>query len=294
MNHHLLTAAAALGLLFAAGCRHKCCRKESCCPPATARPFLPSAPGGAGNTILLPPAGVPTTPAPGGGSLVPSVGPGGTSNFPPPDLGLGAPVKPMKPAPEVLLPDPPPGGGSSRSAYPNDPVAGVVGPPARPQTAEPPVSAGKPAAPAGLSGFVKVKDGVASGRKPALEGFDALKAAGYRTVVYLHGAGADVSAAKDVAGKRGLGFAAIEVTPENLATALDLFNATVADKAARPVYVCDDDGLRAGVLWYLHFRTVDSMNDDAARVRARPLGLTDDGDEAKAFALAVQRYLETR
>ena len=36
------------------------------------------------------------------------------------------------------------------------------------------------------------------------------------------------------------------------------------------------------------------VNDDAARVRAKPLGLTDQSDEAKAFALATQRYLETR
>src|SRR5262249_8550745 len=138
-----------------------------------------------------------------------------------------------------------------------------------------------------------VKEGVASGRKPTLDGFDALKQSGYRTVIYLHPDGADVSAVRDVVTKRGLAFIPIETTPEKLAAALEAFNSAVADKSARPISVFDD-GVRAGAVWYLHFRTVEAMNDDAARVRARPLGLTDQGDEARAFALATQRILEAR
>jgi hypothetical protein len=139
-----------------------------------------------------------------------------------------------------------------------------------------------------------VKEGLATGRKPTLDGFDALKRASFRTVIYLHPAGADWSAAREVAVKRGLAFVAIETTPEKLAAAIDRFNATVADTARQPIYVCDDDGVRAGAIWYLHFRTADSLNDDVARVRARPLGLSEEGDEAKAFAMATQRYLESR
>jgi protein tyrosine phosphatase (PTP) superfamily phosphohydrolase (DUF442 family) len=139
-----------------------------------------------------------------------------------------------------------------------------------------------------------VKEGLATGRKPTLDGFDALKQAGFHTVIYLHPSGTDWSAAKEVAAKRGLAFIAIETTPEKLSTAIDQFNATVADTGRHPIYVFDDDGVRAGAMWYLHFRTADSLNDDAARVRARPLGLTDQGEEAKAFALATQHYLESR
>jgi protein tyrosine phosphatase (PTP) superfamily phosphohydrolase (DUF442 family) len=170
----------------------------------------------------------------------------------------------------------------------------VLGGPARAKTAEPPVAPRAAGGTAGLPGFVRVKEGVASGRKPTLDGFDALKQSGYRTVVYLHPAGADVSAVRDVATKRGLALVAVETTPEKLAAALEAFNAALADRAARPAYVFDDDGVRAGALWYLHFRTAEAMNDDAARVRARPLGLTDQGDEARAFWLATQRILETR
>jgi protein tyrosine phosphatase (PTP) superfamily phosphohydrolase (DUF442 family) len=217
---------------------------------------------------------LPTTPAPGPGATVPSVGPSDLRNYPPSG----------QPSPEVLYPDPIPGTGSSRSVNP-----GFLGGPVNPQG-----NRGSDSQPTGLSGYVRVKEGLATGRKPTLDGIDALKQAGFRTVVYLHSSGADWSAAKEVAAKRGLAFIAIETTPEKLATAIDQFNATVADTARHPIYVFDDDGVRAGAIWYLHFRTADSLNDDAARLRARPLGLTDQGEEAKAFALATQRFLEMR
>lgn len=266
MIRHLMLSVAALGLAFAAGCKHKCGHCSSC---RDNRP-LPPPPGG--NPYLLPPAGLPTTPAPG--STVPPVGPSDLRNYPPSG----------QPSPEVLYPDPIPGTGSSRSVNP-----GFLGGPVNPQA-----NRGSDSQPTGLPGYVRVTEGLATGRKPTLDGFDALKRAGFHTVIYLHPSGADWSAAKEVASKRGLAFIAIETTPEKLAAAVDQFNATVADTARHPIYVFDDDGVRAGAMWYLHFRTADSLNDDAARVRARPLGLSDQGEEAKAFALATQRYLETR
>ena len=268
MMYRLTLAALALGMVVAAGCKHKCGHHGgACCEP---RPYLPSAPGG--SPYLLPPAGVPTTPAPGGASVVPPVGPTDLRNYPPPGD--------LKPAPEVLLPDPVPGTGSSRGASP---------------TTEPPVGAKSSDGPTtGLPGYVRVKEGVAAGRRPTLDGFDTLKRAGFRTVVYLHASGADTSAVKDVTEKRGLTLIALETTPEKLAEVIEQFNAVTSDRARHPIYVFDDDGLRAGAVWYLHFRTAEAMNDDAARLRARPLGFTDQGDEAKAFAIATQRYLETR
>jgi hypothetical protein len=47
-------------------------------------------------------------------------------------------------------------------------------------------------------------------------------------------------------------------------------------------------------VWYLHFRTADAVGDDVARLRAKPLGYGGPSAEAQAFALAVQRALETR
>ena len=319
MIRRLLVTATASGLLLGAlGCHHKCCSGGL---DGTPRPFYPNPPG---NSVIGPPSGgstipptsVPTVPplGPSGGTVVPAP----SGSLPPPDPLFGTPrggnygptpppANGGKPAQELLLPDALPNGGASRSQYPGPnrvPTAGVLGAPVKPpgQTPEPPVSKGGAAqAPAratsplaGLPGFTRVKDGVASGRKPTLDGLDALKQAGYRTVVYLHPAGADVSATRDVVEKKGLAFVGIETTPEKLAGALDEFNKVVGNRSSRPVYVADDDGVRTGAVWYLHFRTVELQNDDAARIKARALGFTDHGPEATEFLLAVQRYLESR
>jgi hypothetical protein len=165
----------------------------------------------------------------------------------------------------------------------------VLSGPVKPATAEPPkaVTVGT-----GLRGFTKVQDGFYAGRKPAIDGYDALKTSGVRTVIYLHGPGADVAAVKDLATTRDLHFIAIETTPETLAEASKQFDRAVADRITRPAYVFADDDLRAGAVWYLHFRTVDAADPDVARLRAKALGLSEQGDEGKAFALAVQKVLE--
>lgn len=136
--------------------------------------------------------------------------------------------------------------------------------------------------------------GVATGRKPTLDGFDSLRSAGYRTVIQLHGAGEDVAATREVAEKRELKFIAIDVSTDKLADAYATFEAAIADRANQPLYVFDADGVRTGAMWYLHFRLTEVMNDDAARIRAKPLGFTDQGDDAKQFMVAIQRLLETR
>jgi protein tyrosine phosphatase (PTP) superfamily phosphohydrolase (DUF442 family) len=279
---HALLIAVASGIVLFTGCRQNCCLNE---PGNRPNPYRPSAPN---SPFTLPPTGLPTTPAPQGGPFVPGAGQISPQNFPAPDLG---PLPSNKPPTEVLLPDPLFGNGPARSGFSNPPGS-VYGTPTTPPTGEPPLATNPVTA--GLPNFVKVKDGLASGRKPSLDGFEALRQAGYRTVIYLHASGADVSAAKEVAEKRNLKFIAIETTPEKLTDAVALFNTAVTDKSNRPAYVYDDDGVRAGALWYLYFRTAEARNHDEARVRAKPLGLTDEGEEAKAFALAIQRYLETR
>jgi protein tyrosine phosphatase (PTP) superfamily phosphohydrolase (DUF442 family) len=194
-----------------------------------------------------------------------------------------------KPGAEVLFPEPVPGT-SSRSSYPGEPGSGLFGSPASSQqTTEPPATSKR-----GLPGFVQVEEGLASGRKPTLDGYDSLKQAGYRTVIYLYAAGADVSAPREVAEKRGFSFTGIETSPEKLASAVDAFNLALSDRSSRPAYVFDDDGVRAGVLWYLHFRTAEGSSDEVARVRAKPLGYGSQGTDSQAFALAIQRFLETR
>jgi len=275
MIRKLLLATVAVGLMIGViGCRHKCgflrddCRER---PPA----FVPDG----RNPTLLPPAGLPTTPGPPP-FPPPSVQPG-PSGFPPPAI-----TSPDQ-GPKVLFPDPLPGGASSR---PSPATPGFLAPPVKAPTTEPPKASVAP----GLAGYTKVKDGLYAGRKPALDGFDSLKRGGFRTVIFLHAAGTDVAAVKDMATTRNLTFVAIETTPETLADALKEFNRVTTDRSNHPVYVFGEDDMRAGAVWYLHFRIADSLGDDVARVRAKALGLSEQGDEGRAFSLAIQRVLETR
>ncbi len=267
MRRMMILTSVALVVAFA-GCRHRCHKlhRDDCCPP--------SGPAGSRAPILLPPAGVPTQPVqPGPSGFLP---PAGATPSPAPKSG-----------PEVLFPDPLPPG--SPSARPTQPAPSFLGGPTAPQSKEPPKAAGA----TGLSGYTKVKDGLFAGSKPTLDGFDSLKAAGFRSVIYLHAAGADVSAVKDMASTRDLNFVAIETTPETLDAASKQFDRTAADRLTRPAYVFADDAARAGAVWYLHFRAA-GEGDDVARLRAKALGLTEAGDEGRAFALAIQRVLATR
>lgn len=268
----LLLTSVALLVAFT-GCRHRCHKlhKDDCCPPSGSR-----------SPVLLPPAGVPTTPGP-----APSVGPSG---YPPPVGVVPSPAPaPNGNGPQVLFPDPLPGSGTS--ARPGQPAGpSFLGGPVKPQTTEPP----KAPTTSGLPGYTKVKDGLFAGGKPTLDWFDSLKRVGFRTVIYLHAAGADVSAVKDMASTRDLNFVAIETTPETLAEVSKQFDRLAADRLTRPAYVFADDAMRAGAVWYLHFRTADALGDDVARLRAKALGLSEAGEEGKAFSLAIQRVLETR
>ena len=134
---------------------------------------------------------------------------------------------------------------------------------------------------------------VAAGRKPTPAGFDTLKRDGYQSILYVHAPGTDTSAAAELAAKRGLKLTPLAVAPETLPNDLRAFTRALADPANRPLYVVDESGVRAGSLWYLYFRNHDYNGDEAARVRATPLGLPGDAttEEAKTFWIAVQKAL---
>lgn len=152
--------------------------------------------------------------------------------------------------------------------------------------------------PAGVSNFqlVKGKPNVAVGRKPTPEGFDGLVKAGYKTVVFAHDPKSDVTPAKAVAEAAGLKFVGVPTAADTIPDAVKAFDAAVASAKDGPVFVTDDTGLRAGTLWYAHFRTVDLLNPDTAKVRASGLGLgdTDTNAEQKKLWDAVQEHLAKR
>lgn len=304
MLRRTLVAGLAAGTLLAVGCHH-CCRHGSSskgCAPSLGDPVPPRG-------ERIPPPDLPTTPGVfperrDSFRIDPDVGLSPGSWVPPTRQvpGLQAPTAPRSGA-ESLYGDPAPRGAppvidvpGDKKRYLDDPVPPAKGDEAKP--ADPPKAMEPrttvPSTIPGLPGYAAASghDGVATGRKPTLDGFDALKANGFRTVVYLHAPSADVAPARDLAEKRGLKFVPIAVSPGTLKAAFDEFTSSLS---AKPVYVADEDGTRAGVLWYLLFRTQDLLGDDAARVRARPLGLTDAGtEEQKQFWVAVQDFLAKR
>ncbi len=67
------------------------------------------------------------------------------------------------------------------------------------------------------------------------------------------------------------------------------FNFELSLSNARPLYFCDTDGTRAGMIWYIRRMTVDKVDPQVANREAEELGLSD-----KAFWLAASTYLETQ
>lgn len=151
--------------------------------------------------------------------------------------------------------------------------------------------------PVGLSNFqlVKGKANVAAGLKPTPDGYEWLAKNGYKSVVFAHDPAADVVPVKAVCEAAGLKFVGIPTGPDTLADATAAFDTAVSAKDG-PVYVCDDTGLRAGTLWYAHFRRVDLASPDTAKLRAGGLGLgdTETNPEQKKLWDAVQRQLDSK
>jgi protein tyrosine phosphatase (PTP) superfamily phosphohydrolase (DUF442 family) len=151
-----------------------------------------------------------------------------------------------------------------------------------------------PSLPVGIPNFAPVRERIASGLKPNLDGgLDWLQANGYKAVLHIRAPGEDDAADKREVEKRGLKYLSLEMSPATLSKAtLDQFNKIVGDLANAPLFAYDKDGMLAGPLWYLHFRTIDLATDEAARIKAAPLGLKEklESDD-KAVWLAIQNLL---
>ena len=297
----LLLLTSAVGAVGVTGCCHRCCRPDTftssappCCDPLPAgrlRPFHPLTPQRvdalpgplppARQDVLGPPAiGLPGLPPPG----TPAAPPADFRNYPPP-----APPEPSwRPSPDAppTPPEPPRSGARLYPPETPEPPTRPDAPPEKPATPSPPL-------PSGIAQFALVRNRVASGLKPSLEGLDWLRDNGYRTVVHVRRPSEDDAADRRlVEDRRGMKFASLELSPQNLREAVDQFNHLIGEVSCLPVFVYDGDGTLQGFLWYLHFRIVELVPDDEARVRARRLGLREPAtDEQRELWLAVQKYL---
>ncbi len=300
-----------LSLLSLTGCHRWCCRHSGYTPSASA---LVRASGSSGGLHPLTPCPVPISPgpppaapfAPPAQVAPPALGdpiPGGVTQggFQDVSPGLVEPKWGAAKEPSVTLEAPQP-------IPPERPRVADSLPPQSPEppTAKPALPAPRagvvedrrptPPQPAGIFGFAPAKDDVSTGRRPMLEGLDWLKERGYRAALYLRPPGEDdVTDRRELETKRGLKYLTLEVSSEKLTKSpeiVDEFNRLVADKANRPLFVYDRDGMLAGGLWYLHFRTVDRLSDEEALRKAAELGLKPDKDGPhRDMILAVQKYL---
>jgi protein tyrosine phosphatase (PTP) superfamily phosphohydrolase (DUF442 family) len=290
----LLFGLIATMLCSAAGCRSCCRRPAAPCPPPGAQ-VMPRVPP-PGTVVVPPPPGTvvvpPPLPTPTGGAA--------------PSIGVPVPASPPPPPPP-----PPPGPGAAappRFESNWQPVEGQAGPsrvqlavpepdvPARPDdtrslSPEPQLRAPLPV---GIPQFAEVRQRVATGLRPSLDdGLDWLQAQGYRTIVQLHAPGEDDSADRKQVEKRGLSYIALPLAPQTLTRAqAEDFVALVSDASRQPIFAYDRDGSLTGPLWYYVLRRADNLTPEAARSRARTLGLRDErGGSHLAMWLAVQALL---
>jgi protein tyrosine phosphatase (PTP) superfamily phosphohydrolase (DUF442 family) len=150
-----------------------------------------------------------------------------------------------------------------------------------------------PPLPVGIAQFAIAKEQVASGLRPELEGLDWLRDQGYKSVLFIRKPGEDDAANRRVAEMRGLKYQSLELSPQTLAKAtVDAFDRIVDDPANRPLFVYDQDGTRAGALWYLYFLKAGKLSEPEARTRAARLGLKTEGDnDARTMWVAIQKFV---
>ena len=151
-----------------------------------------------------------------------------------------------------------------------------------------PAAEARSAAP-GIRRFAAVEPKLAGGSLPTTAGLDWLAEKGYKTVLDLRESGADSTSYASEVTSRGLRYVALPISLQTVDSKhLELFSAELSLSEARPLYFCDTDGDRAGVLWYLRRITVDKVDPQDASREAQEMGLRD-----KEFWLAASKYLES-
>jgi hypothetical protein len=287
--------------------------------PGGLPPGAVPAPPGSGlpaGAMILPPGGSPGAAAPPSQSPFPTAPAAPTaptapqSNFP---TAPPSPSSSTAPSGEGLdrvgyrwQPSiPSPGPGAPTTAPPQGPTVLLLPPQADSNTPEPPRNApkvqlyppqndGGSAYPVGIAGFDRVRQNVATGQRPSLEGLDWLQKQGYRSVVLLYRPGERTDADREQVEKRGMTFVAIEVDPRQLRReTVDAFFRLQRDPSAGKTFVYDLDGALAGPLWYLSYRLIDQDGHEVALIRARQLGLREEREGVYRDAWqTVRRFLE--
>ena len=264
MHARALIITLALACTLVAGCRNRWRRPPQACPPSA---------------TAIPPAGIPEGPPPI--APVPRVSP--------PPSGGGA---------ELILPQNPPS--TSRSQYPSEippsKKGAILGDPdyvEKPKIDEadsPKAEVKKPNVddtPAGIADFAEVRDGVATGQRPTIDGLDWLKSKRYKSILYVRGPDENDTSDRRQIELRDMNYVSLVVTPETLTKEwIERFNQIVADASNRPIFVYGDPAT-LGPVWYLNLRMADYWTHDEARVAAKRYGLKEESSAMFKAALKL-------
>ncbi len=125
----------------------------------------------------------------------------------------------------------------------------------------------------GIARSTSVAPLLTGGSLPTAEGIAWLKEKGYRTLVDLNSRSDVDPNFPDLVTDGGLLYIplAFALDPISL-NRLARFNDLIAQNDQRPLYFCDTDGRRAGLIWYLRLRSRDHEDSDSARLKAEELG----------------------
>ena len=137
----------------------------------------------------------------------------------------------------------------------------------------------------GMVRSASVAPALSGGSLPSAEGLDWLKEKGYRTLVDLRQRSEVDPSFPDQVNDHGMLYVPIPFAANPISLIrLARFNDLVNQNDQRPLYFCDTDGRRAGLIWYLRLRSKDHEEMTSARAKAEEIGLVaGDIDEAEKF-----------
>lgn len=227
-------------------------------------------------------------------------------SYPPPRMAIppaGIPEGPSAPpiprndgSTELLLPQSPPG--KSRSEYPKvipatppERRGAILGEPEADKPADvaenPEPAETKANNASGIAEFVEVKEGIATGRRPTIDGLDWLKSNGYKTIVYLRPKSKVDASDKRQVEMRDMKYTSMIVAADTLSQDwIDEFNRVVGQSAAQPIFVYGE-AADVGPIWYLHLRTAQFLTHEEAVSRAKRYGLADEDSELMRAAIKI-------
>ena len=140
----------------------------------------------------------------------------------------------------------------------------------------------------GMAKSASVAPQIAGGSLPSADGLAWLKEKGYRTLIDLRPQNEVEPGYADHVIDQGITYVPLPFSTAPISQSrLTRFNELLGQNEQKPIYFCDGDGRRAGLIWYLRLRSLDREETTSARAKAEEIGLVvGDLTEADRFLQA--------